>query len=277
MKISVTSYSFSQLLRKGLITQLGMIKLAKEIGFDAIEFTDLVPEEGYTEEEYALKLKEESEKLGLPIISHTVGANLLSADIDAEIERLKHKIDIAALLGVDLLRHDAYFAFPEDGPKEFDYYLDTIADRFRIITEYAESKGIRTCTENHGFICQDAERVERIIKKVNHKNFGWLVDIGNFMCADADCYESVKIGSKYAFHVHAKDFYISTTENGGFKTRGGQCIKGAPVGKGVVPVKKSVEFFEKQCYNGYYTVEFEGSEDCVEALKEGMEYLKSCV
>lgn len=278
MKYSVTSYSFAQLLRANKTTQRQMISLAKEIGFEGIEFTDLVPEEGYTEAEYALLLKKEAEKVGIKIISHTISANLLADDVEKEIERLKGKVDIASLLGAPLLRHDAYFSFPANKPAEadFDYYLPQIADAFRTVTEYAETKGIRTCTENHGFICQDAERVERIINTVNHKNFGWLVDIGNFMCTDGDCYDSVKIAAKYAFHVHAKDFYILKDPDGAIKTTHGRYIQGSALGKGAVPIKKCVDELKAQGYNGFITVEFEGTQDCLEALKEGLEYLKSC-
>ncbi len=278
MKYSVTSYSFAQLLKKGEITQKGMISLSKEIGFNGIEFTDLIPEEGFTEEEYALELKKEAEKLGLKIVSHTVGANLLAEDIDKEIERLKHKVDIASLLGAPTMRHDAYFSFPENKPEnaDFDYYLPRVCDAFRKVTEYAETKGVKTCTENHGFICQDAERVERIIKTVNHKNFGWLVDIGNFMCTDGDCYDSVKLAAKYAFHVHAKDFYILKAPDNTIKTSHGRYIQGSALGKGAVPIKKCLDELKLQGYNGFVTIEFEGTQDCVEALKDGLEFLKSC-
>ena len=278
MKFSVTSYSFSQLLRAGKITQRGMVSLAKEIGFEGIEFTDLIPEEGFSEEEYAIALKEEVAKHGLSMVSHTVGANLLADNIDEEIERLKHKVDIAALLGAPTLRHDAYFSFPENKPEDadFDYYLPQVADAFRKVTEYAETKGVKTCTENHGFICQDAVRVEKIINTVNHKNFGWLVDMGNFMCTDGDCYESVKLAAKYAFHVHAKDFYIMDKPDNAIKTSGGNYIQGSAVGKGVVPVKKCVNELKAQGYDGFLTIEFEGRQDCCEALKEGLEFLKSC-
>ena len=278
MKFSVTSYSFSQLLRAGKITQRGMVSLAKEIGFEGIEFTDLIPEEGFSEEEYAIALKEEVAKHGLSMVSHTVGANLLADNIDEEIKRLKHKVDIAALLGAPTLRHDAYFSFPENKPEDadFDYYLPKVTDAFRKVTEYAETKGVKTCTENHGFICQDAVRVEKIINTVNHKNFGWLVDMGNFMCTDGDCYESVKLAAKYAFHVHAKDFYIMDTPEKSIKTSGGNYIQGSAVGKGVVPVKKCVNELKAQGYDGFITIEFEGRQDCCEALKEGLEFLKSC-
>lgn len=278
MRYSVTSYSFSQLLKAKKATLLQMISLAKEIGFEGIEFTDLVPEEGYTEAEYAIALKNEAEKVGIEIISHTVGANLLADDIDKEIDRLKGKIDIASLLGAPLLRHDAYFSFPANKPEnaDFDYYLPQVAEAFRKVTEYAETKGIKTCTENHGFICQDASRVEKIINTVNHKNFGWLVDIGNFMCTDGDCYESVKIAAKYAFHVHAKDFYVLDEPDNSFKTKGGKNLQGSALGKGVVPVKKCIDELKTQGYNGFITIEFEGTQECLEALKDGLEFLKSC-
>ena len=80
MKTSVTLYSFSQYVNAGKLTQLDCIAKAKELGFDGIEFTDLMPPEKMLEQEYALLLKEEAQRCGLTIISHTVGANLLSTD-----------------------------------------------------------------------------------------------------------------------------------------------------------------------------------------------------
>ena len=41
MKTSVSSYSFSQYIREGKLTQLDCVAKAKEMGFDGIEFTDL--------------------------------------------------------------------------------------------------------------------------------------------------------------------------------------------------------------------------------------------
>ena len=41
MKISVSSYSFSQYVRSGKMALIDCIAKAKGMGFDAIEFTDL--------------------------------------------------------------------------------------------------------------------------------------------------------------------------------------------------------------------------------------------
>ena len=37
-------------------------------------------------------------------------------------------------------------------------------------------------------------------------NYGWLVDMGNFLCADDLPVHAVPIAAPYAFHVHVKDF-----------------------------------------------------------------------
>lgn len=273
MKYSVTTYSFSQLIRSGKETQLSVIQIAKDLGFDGIEFTPLTPEEGYTEEEYAVKLREEAKRVGIDIVSYTVGANLLTGDVDKEVENVKHMIDIAEILGAPTLRHDVAYVYPEGQPQDFYLYVDQIADRAREITEYAAKKGIKTCTENHGYIAQAPDRVEKLINTVNHPNYGWLVDIGNFMCVNADCLESVKIGAKYAFHVHAKDFVLS---DNGFATSNGTKIQGTIVGNGVVPVKDCIDVLKESGYNNYITVEFEGPEECLSAIKQGLEFLKKC-
>ena len=277
MKYSITSYSLSQLLRSGLTTQFSMIALAKTLGFDGIEFTDLIVPEGMTEEAYALALKAEAARCGMDIVSHTVGANLLADDQPAEIARLKHKVDIAALLGAPTMRHDAYFGFPANDPEpSFEKYLDKVADGFREVAAYAQTKGVKLCTENHGFICQAPERVEAIIKKVNHPNFGWLVDMGNFLCADADPIHAVTVAAPYAFHVHAKDFVKLPSPEGCIKTPGGNFIQGTIVGQGIVPVKECVNILRKAGYDGYMTVEFEGPQPALSAVAQGLAFLKSC-
>ena len=87
MKIGVSSYSFQQLINSGEETQLSIMKKAKEMGFDGIEFIDLSAPDGVSEAEYAKMIREESEKLSLPVIAYTISANLLSdAGLEAEVE-----------------------------------------------------------------------------------------------------------------------------------------------------------------------------------------------
>lgn len=50
MKTCVSSYSFQPMLSSGELTQLQLIGKVKEMGFDGIEFIDLLPEDGMSVE-----------------------------------------------------------------------------------------------------------------------------------------------------------------------------------------------------------------------------------
>ena len=284
MKTSVSSYSFNYLMANCGETQLSIISKAKELGFDAIEFTDLCPPEGVSQAEYAKKIKEEADNVGIEISCYSVSADLLSGsdgNLDKEVEKIKEKVDIAEILGVKVMRHDASFSFLNNdrGFNGFYNVVDRLADGCRRITEYAEAKGIRTTVENHGFFCQDSDRVELLVNKVAHRNFGLLVDVGNFMCVDESSALAVSRCAPYAFNVHIKDFIFKSGEEGypgdGFLlTRAGNYIRGTIIGHGVVPIKQCVSALKRVGYDGYLTLEFEGFEEINFALSQGSKYLK---
>ncbi len=273
MKYSVTSYSFSQLINSGAQTQLSVISLAAALGFEGIEFTDLCPPAGETALDYAVRLRQEADRVGLPIVCYAVGANLLAEDWPAELARLKGQVDVAAALGAPVMRHDAYFAFPAgDADPTFEKYFDQVVARFREVTCYAAEKGVKTCTENHGLICQDSARIKAIVEAVAHPNFGWLVDVGNFQCVDEDSLAATKTGAPYAFHAHAKDFVLVERDN--ITTRGGRHLRGTVVGQGIVPTKACLDALRAAGYDGFVTVEFEGPEPCLAALHDGLRFLR---
>ncbi len=282
MKICVSSYSFNKYTKNTGCNYLDICNIAKEIGYEGIEFTDLKPEiSGLTDDiEAARQIRTHCEKIGLVITAYSIGANFLKSDPEAEIERVKHCVDVAVTLGAPMMRHDACW-----GPAANEYgytwrnAVETIAPYIRSVTEYASTKGVRTMTENHGYFIQDPERVETLIRTVDNSNYGWLVDIGNFVCADCDCLKAVAIAAPYAFHVHVKDFLYKPGSEpspgmGWFDTRGGNHIRGTIVGHGVIPVSQCVSMLIKAGYDGFFSLEFEGMEDNLTALKAGYEYLK---
>lgn len=78
MKTAVSSYSFSRLLQAGAMTQLDCVQKAAEMGFDAIEFVDILPHDGSAPEEYAGRLGEACKRAGLAVSNYTVGADFLT-------------------------------------------------------------------------------------------------------------------------------------------------------------------------------------------------------
>lgn len=281
MKYSVSSYSYSKLVSSGEYTETGLISLAKEMGFDGIEFAEIHAPEGMDKKEYASLLRAEAQKHEIEIVAYCIGANLIY-DSEQEIERLKAEVDVCECLGAPVMRHDASGGYSKADKKRgmgFNNALPLIIAGYKAVTEYAKEKGIKTCIENHGFFAQDSARVEAIINGVNSDNFGALVDIGNFMCADENPAIAVGNVAPYAFHVHAKDFHLKKgTElvppDGFFMTRGGNFLRGAIIGHGEVPVVQCLRILKNAGYNGYVTVEFEGMEDAKTGVKCGLNTLK---
>lgn len=284
MKICVSSYSFQPMLKSGEISQLGLIKKVKGMGFDGIEFTDLSPENGLSEREYAQMLREESERLNLPIVNYTIGADLINRPLDEECERLFGKVDVAAILGASGMRHDATGGF--EGAKGrfcgFDQALPTLIEGCRRVTEYAAEKGVSTMVENHGFFAQDSDRVEKLVTGVANENFGLLVDIGNFACADDPSDKAVGRVAKYAKHVHIKDFHIKSGSEpdpgrGFFRSRAGNYLRGAIIGHGNIPVAQCIGILKRAGYDGYVSIEFEGIEQTLKGIEIGLENLRRYV
>lgn len=284
MKIGVSSYSYSKLN----LDAIEIVHKVKEMGIDYIEFAELPNRpEDVSPVDYAKQIKEECDKLGLTIINYAVGADFINNGLEEEIERLKSEVDVAKALGAPYMRHDASSGYGrrDDGAKGFDQALPILIEGYTAVTEYAEKLGIKTMVENHGFFCQDSERVEKLVTGVGHPNFGLLLDIGNFLCVDENPVEAVGRLLPYVFHVHAKDFHVKCGNlpnpgDGWFRSRGGNYLRGAIVGHGEVPVVQCLGLVKRAGYDGVVSIEFEGMEDPITGIelgKKNLEYFANLI
>ena len=287
MKIGVSSYSYEKLFRKGLIDSFGIIKQTKDFGFDAIEFSG-IPGDTYDKRyQLAKQIKKACDDVDLEIANYSTGADLIKGsdwDIEKETDKIKKEIDIANILGVSKMRHDASFGFSANDPKArvLDFYIEKIAKGCTILTEYAKQANIRTMIENHGKYCQHSQDVLKIYNAVNNDNFGILIDIGNFLCVDQNPIDGVSDLASYAFHVHAKDFHYKAGYNlnpgtGWFLTKQGNYLRGSIIGHGEVPLKECINIMKTYGYNDVLSIEFEGIEDVMMAIENGYDNLKRLV
>ncbi len=283
MKLGVSNYSFGKYMRETGCSMEEICDLTKKIGFDCIDFTqDSV--KGYDDPvARAKELRAYCDSIDLPIGAYTMGANLTGGEWTEQtqkewIQTLKSHVDIAEAFGVTVMRHDIGFSLP-DG-KTWEDSIPHVAPIIREVTLYAKEKGVRTCSENHGMIFQEPERMEAFFKAVNDSNYGWLVDIGNFYCADVDPLYAIDRAIPYVMHVHVKDFlYFKKGEKeilpeGLFFNRFGNGLRGTILGHGVVPVIEAIRKLRECGYEDEITLEFEGAEDCLPAVEASFKYMK---
>lgn len=279
MKIAVSSYSFFQAIREGRMNYMDVIPAAKEMGYEGIE---IVRYDQTDEEMRALapRLKAQAEEYGLPIIAYMVGADFLKNGLEAEVKRLQGEVEIAALMGAPRMRHDSTAGRDAEGREySVEEALPIVAEGYRRVTEFAAGLGVHTMIENHGYFFQDSARVKNLIETVDHPNFGWNMDMGNFMCADEVPTEAVKVAAPMAVHAHAKDFHYKAKgeyvpKQGWFGTRGGNALRGSIIGHGEVNVPECLKILRGAGYDGWLSVEFEGIEDCLMALRADLANLK---
>ena len=291
MKIGVSSYSFINLIRAGQMTQFEAVAKAAEAGFAFIEFAELHVPEGEDKMDYAGRLRAECARAGIAVGNYSIGADFLNGndgDLEAEIQQLHQEVEVAVALGAPGMRHDVTSGRRTNtraqrlsaAPAEsFDSVLHVLARGCRLVTEYAASRGVRTMSENHGRFAQDSERVEKLITAVNHPNYGALIDMGNFLCVDEDPARAVGRLAPYAFHLHAKDFHFKSGQEpdpgqGWFATRGGNRLRGAIIGHGIVPVKQCLQIMSQSGYSGDVAIEFEGLEDPILGIDIGLQNLR---
>ncbi|PWM42870.1 MAG: sugar phosphate isomerase/epimerase [Clostridiales bacterium] len=270
MKLGISSYALHPYMGRYNCDIYEAIKAAKELGYQQIEFISTYEPEGVSAADSAKQIKDFCSDTGMEITAYTIGADLL---VDGEDDRLIKELEIAKILGAPLMRHDISGGFTDRKRKcTYDDLIPIVAPKIRRVTEYAQSMGIKTMTENHGFFSQDSCRVEKLINAVDSENFGALVDIGNFLCADEDPAKAVARMAQYAFHVHIKDFIVKPgTEpapgNGWICSRAGNWLRGTIVGHGSVPVLQCLRILQSRGYSGNYSLEFEGLEDGYTAME----------
>ncbi|MBO5734839.1 MAG: sugar phosphate isomerase/epimerase [Clostridia bacterium] len=282
MKIGVSLYSFHGYSSADSLGIKGCIDKAKEFGCEGVDFVEFG--NGLTHEEYLALAKEYGDyckQVGIEAVCFCVGADFLNRDLDEEIERVKKLVDIAAALGAKCMRHDATPGYPASVKtgRSFDVVLPILTKAYRAVTEYAKTVGVKTCIENHGFFAQDPDRIEKLINAVGNDNFGALVDIGNFACADVDHAYAVGLTAPYAIHAHAKDFHKKpgtgvNPGEGWFNSRACNYLRGSIIGHGDVPVQQCIAALRRAGYDEYLMIEFEGMEDPLKGIRIGVDNLR---
>lgn len=270
-----------QYIRAGKLDNLSVIAKAAEMGFEAMEYIGLPGEDTAERLTLAEKIKTEAARCGLDISSYVVGGNLVQdteAARQAEVERLKGELDLAKTLGAAVFRFDVLYKLPQG--RSFGSVLAEVAPAIRQIAEYGQTLGIKVTIENHGLAFQDYDRIERTVEAVDHENFGLLVDIGNFLCADQNNIQCVSRLAHLACHVHLKDFeridfYSEESKENTFSTRGCNYLRGTAVGYGEAKAAQCMKILKNAGFDGYVVIEFEGPKDCVEEIGKGLAFYRS--
>ena len=282
INIGLSSYSMSRALSDGRMNIGQVIDYVAENKGGHIE---IVPGGVLTlngNDELTAEIVQRAKDAGIAISSYTIGANFAvdtAEEVRKEVDRVKTEIDVAAKLGVTRMRHDAGSCPIEKASyATYEKYLPQVVESFQELADYAKKSGITTSLENHGYLFQGSERVQRVILAVNRDNFGTTLDVGNFLCADEEPVIATMNNLPFATMIHFKDFYVrkyAPTGEGYFKSLHGRYLRGAITGEGDVDLPAITKVIQDFGYEGFLSIEFEGPEDCVMACARALKNVRA--
>ena len=272
MKQGVSSYSFARYLCEKKMTLCDVIRKAAEIGFEGIEMANITDE--WLDLSYDLEeLKRTAQEANIEICSWALSADYAGEDTAAEIARVKKEIDQAHFLGCSVVRTDVC----DDSVK--DRYAPQIIESLRELSDYCAEKGITLVVENHGSCFCLPERLDELCRRVGKSNFGLLCDFANYADAGADTAYAVAMTRPLIRHVHMKDCHLLNGDrvfpgDGWYVTSAGSYWRCAITGQGNLPLYACLKSLRESGYSGWLIQEFEGIEDPIYAVAQGLRFTK---
>ena len=281
MKLGMSTYCLDSEIENGRMTLREVIDWAARQGAECIECVPFAyrfddPQTGKIDTAMIKQVRTWARDSGVELANYSVLADFCKegGELEAEINRVMHEVDIAAELGVPRMRHDVTaFRRPlsQNTLKDFEQWLPTLVQSAKRVTEHAKALGVQTMIENHGFFANGCDRVERVLLGVDDDNYGLLLDTGNIICVDEDPTVACQTLAKRTRMVHLKDFYVRQRDPGDstqfdcgghwFRSRAGKYLRGAILAQGDLDIWQNVSALKDAGYDGCIAIEFEGLED----------------
>ena len=195
VKVTLNAFSFNdQMTGKGqkdnkpTMTLLEVVDWCATQNIEAIDVTGYYFP-GYPEvptDEYIYELKRKAFKLGIDISGTGIRNNFASPDPKvraADVELAKKWIIVAEKLGAPVIRLFAG-AIPKGYENKWDEVAGWMIECYKECAAFGEKHGVIIGIQNHGDMLQTADQCIKVVKAVNSKWAGIILDTGNFKVAD---------------------------------------------------------------------------------------------
>ncbi len=214
IKLALNAYSFNDMMvgkdqpnNKPTLSLMELLDWCAKQNIDAIDVTGYYfpGYPGVPTDEYIYELKRKAFKLGIDISGTGIKNNFASPDPAvraADVERAKKWIIVAEKLGAPVLR-----LFAGEIPKGYENKWDEVAgwmiECYKECAAFAEKHGVIIGIQNHGDMLQTADQCIKVVKAVNSKWAGLILDTGNFKVTDP--YKDIEAVIPYTVNWQVKE------------------------------------------------------------------------
>jgi sugar phosphate isomerase/epimerase len=259
IRLSLAGYSFRDVLdqpgKPGKMSLKDLVSYAAGLGIEGVE-----PTSYYflsTDDAFIYNLKRHAFLLGMDISGTPIRSvfNHEPGDaLDAELAHVRTWVDICVKLGSPVIR---IFAGKKRPEATRDQDIRLAIDGMKKACDYAGEHGIYLAIENHGYLTETADDVQRLLDGVNHPWFGVNLDTGNFV---GEPYEQIARMAPHAVVCQVKSMVRDSAS--------GQRVP--------ADLKRIVTLLRQARYRGYVALEYEESQP-FENVPRLIEQLKKCI
>lgn len=223
IKLGCMSLSYQQQFSTGKMDLFSFIERTYALRLDGMDIH--MRAFASKEPKYLREVRMRSLRRGLAISYLGVSNNfgVAKKDLPAQVAMVKEGADVAAFMGVPLVR--VFAAWVRDGADEEQMWAQMISC-FQEIAAYGEEKGVMIGlhNHNHGCVTRTGKDVRRILETVNHPYFTHILDTGQYVGSPGasgsggrmdqveQLYASIEETAPLAVHVRAKIYRIQTGE-----------------------------------------------------------------
>jgi L-ribulose-5-phosphate 3-epimerase len=213
-RISLAQWAINESFRQrgGTLENLEFPRVARENGYEAVEYVNQFFMDRATDRAYLAELKRVSEGEGVRNVLIMIDGEGRIGDPDPArrtraVEGHLKWIDAAAYLGCHAVRVNAH-----GGPGTWLEQLGYTADGYTRIVDYGARNDISVIIEPHGGLSSDPYWLSDLVGMVGRSNAGLLPDFGNFRRGEGepaqwvDPYEAVRVLMPYEKGLSVKEF-----------------------------------------------------------------------
>ena len=221
LKLGCMSLSYKDEFAANQLDLEQFIERAYQLGLDGIDihtraFTSLDPA-------YLRRIRMQAFRRGLALSYIGVSSNYGKPqdELAAEVATTKEWIDVAAFMGIPLVR--VFAAWIPEGEREEDVWA-RMMPCLEEVTAHGEEKGVVVGlhNHNHGCVTRTGKDVRRIIEGVNNPYFSHILDTGQYVGSPGasgqrghedpalNFYGSIEETAPLAVHVRCKIYRIQS-------------------------------------------------------------------
>ncbi|MBJ7614404.1 MAG: sugar phosphate isomerase/epimerase [Candidatus Dormibacteraeota bacterium] len=281
MRLAATLESFATVVKSGEQDVPSCIRACAAMGVGAMELVDRLIQ--------GTDLKVLHSALvatGCHVCCYTVHCDITNVDAEArerELASLLHAVKRAAALGVAIV---AVIPSGDQRAGTSDQLRRWYSSALARARPLARRLGVRLAVENIGAgstssYCSTPDDVNAIVELAGSE-VATIFDVGNYVLVGEDPVSALSALRTEIVNVHLKDWRIVTNEDcvgmGRFLGRDGRCHMAVPLGAGIVDLTRAIRALtSRRDYRGFVTMDYEGPDSPMDAIPEGVGYLRALV